>query len=223
MARRRLEPKDYVFWSVPLLIAAAGAFFAWQAYRTPPWQPPRDTPEVVFAEPCARGRFRCRERRVEMTTGDHAPDGSPVSCAWTEIAPCARECVSERVTLTGVDEATARTQLCDLPKQPLLLLSVQESFLNNPVADAGICEGDGYVPTENGFIQCIAKSRDPGAAGIVIARAICRAGAIRTIDRAPFLIKREEAAAVWCKRDPIADTEPDAGVVVDAPKEADAP
>lgn len=219
---RRIETKDLIFWSVPLIIACVAAFFAWRAFREPEWAPPHDQPELAMIDPCARGRYRCRASRVEMTTGEHARDGGPMACEWNQVAPCARECVTERATLAGVDDAVAKAQLCDPPKQPLLLLSSTQSFLDSPIAEAGICEGDGYVPTEDGFIQCIMRTpKDPSAAGVVIARSICRAGTIKTLDRAPRLIKREEAAALWCKRDPIADTEPaDAGVSVDADADA---
>jgi hypothetical protein len=206
---RRLETKDVVFWSIPAAIAVAASVYAWRALRAPAWAPP---PELVLADPCSRGRYRCRADRVEMTTGDHAPDGGPMSCAWMEIGPCARTCVTEHVTLAGVDEATARKQLCDPPKQPLLLLSKQESFLDQPLGDAAVCEGDGYIPSDTGFIQCIARGlKDRSAPGVVIASATCRAGVVRTIDRGPRLITREEAASVWCARDPIAEIEPDAG------------
>jgi len=214
----RIEGKDLIFWSVPAVIACVAGVFAWRAFREPDWVPPRDQPELALLEPCARGRYRCRAGKVELTTGDRAPDGGPNACAWMELAACARGCVTDRATLAGIDEATAKAQLCDLPKQPLLLLSSTQSFLDSPIADAGMCEGDGYVPTEDGFLQCIMRApKDPTAAGVVIARSICRAGAVNTLDRAPRLIRREEAAALWCKRDPIADTEP-----ADADADADA-
>jgi hypothetical protein len=224
-AMARIEGKDLIFWSVPAIIACAAGVFAWRAFREPDWAPPRDQPELALLDPCARGRYRCHRGKVEMTTGDRAGgDAGPNACAWMELAPCAKGCVTERATLAGVDEATAKGQLCDLPKQPLLLLSSTQSFLDSPVAEAGICEGDGYVPTDDGFIQCIMRApNDPTAAGVVIAKSICRAGAIKTVDRAPRLIKREEAAALWCKRDPIADTEPlDASVDAEADASADA-
>lgn len=203
----RVETKDLIFWSVPVAIACVAGVFAWRALRAPDWVPPKDTPELAFIDPCSRGRYRCRAGRVEMTTGDR---GDANACRYVEVAPCARSCVTELVTLAGVDDAIARTQLCDLPLQPLLLLSKQESYLDTPVADAGICEGDGYVPSDDGFLQCISRSgKDPAATGVVIGRAICRAGVVNNLDRAPRLIKREEAAAVWCKRDPIADTPAD--------------
>ncbi len=220
----RIEGKDLIFWSVPAVIACVAAVFAWRAFREPDWVPPRNQPELALLDPCARGRYRCHGGKVEMSTGDRAMDAGLNACAWMEIAPCARGCVTEQATLAGVDDALAKTQLCDLPKQPLLLLSSTQSFLDAPVSDAGICEGDGYVPTDEGFIQCIMRSpKDPSAAGVVIAKSICRAGTIKTLDRAPRLIRREEAAALWCKRDPIAETEPaDATVNADADASADA-
>jgi hypothetical protein len=220
----RVEAKDLIFWSVPAIIACVAGVFAWRAFREPEWAPPRDQPELALLEPCARGRYRCRAGKVEMTTGDRAPDGGPNACAWMELATCAKSCVTERATIAGVEDAVAKSQLCDLPKRPLLLLSSTVSFLDSPIAEAGICEGDGYVPTEEGFLQCIMRNaKDPTATGVVIARSICRAGTIKTVDRAPRLISREEAAALWCKRDPIADTEPeDAGVSTDADADADA-
>lgn len=209
----RIEGKDLIFWSVPLAIAAVAGVFAWRAFHTPEWVPSKDTPELAFVDPCAVGRYRCHKGRVETTTGEHAPDGGPNTCAWREIGICSQACVSERVMLAGVDDATAKVQLCNLPKRPLALLSKDESFLDQAIADAGVCEGDGYIPTDDGFVQCILRSgKDPSAAGVVLGRSTCKAGAIKTLDRTPQLIKREEAAAVWCKRDPSADVEePDAG------------
>jgi hypothetical protein len=208
----RLEGRDLLFWSVPAAVAAVAAFFAFRAFQRDEWVPPKDAPELAFVDPCAVGRYRCRKNRVETTTGERG-DGGPLSCAYREIGACSRACVNERVSLAGVDDATAKAQLCNLPKRPLLLLSKTESYLDAPYADAGTCEGDGYVPTPEGFVQCILRSsKDPGLAGVVLGRSFCKVGAVNTLDRTPQLIPREEAAALWCRRDPAADAaEPDAG------------
>lgn len=202
---QRLPGKDLIFWSVPAAIACVAGFYAYRAFREPPGSSPA-SPDPRLVDPCAPGRYRCRAAKVQTTTGEHADGGQ--ACAYREVATCARGCVSDAVTLV-VDEGTAKTQLCDLPKRPLSLLSSFESLLEAPLVDAGICEGDGYVPSDEGFIQCISRSgKDPSSAGVVIARARCRFGVVPTLERAPLLIKREEAAAVWCKRDPSADVEP---------------
>ena len=207
----RIEGKDLIFWSVPLTIAGVAAVFAWRAFHQPEWVPSKDAPELAYVDACAVGRYRCRKDRVETTTGDRADGGG---CGWRELAVCSRACVSERVALVGVDDQTAKTQLCNPPKRPLLLLSKDESFLDKPLSDAGSCEGDGYIPVDDGFVQCILRSgKDPAASGVVLGHAYCKAGTIKTLDRTPVLIKREEAAAVWCKRDPSADLdEPEVGV-----------
>lgn len=208
---RRLEPYSLIFWSIPAAIVCVAGVFAWRAYRTPSWAPPSDSPALRLLDPCAQGRYRCRAGKVQATTGEPAHTGP--GCVYKDVAACARGCVTEAVTLS-VEESVARRQLCDPPKRPLALLSSLESLLDAPLSDAGMCEGDGYVPSSEGFVQCIRRSGiDPAAAGVVIARATCRAGAVPTLDYTPRLIKREEAAAVWCNRDPIAeiDLEGDAG------------
>lgn len=213
---RRFEAKELVFWAVPVAIALVAAVFAWRAYRQEAWAPLRDDAEPRLSEPCAMGQWRCRSRRLETTTGEHG-DGGPLSCQWKESVPCARVCTTELASLAGVELKLAKEQLCDPPKQPLALLATTESFLDAPIADAGVCEGDGYIPTEEGFLQCITRAGgDRVAPGVVIARSRCVAGAIATLERRPQLIKREEAAALWCKRDPIADVEPEADAGVDA-------
>lgn len=217
----RIETKDLIFWSVPAAIAIVAGVFAVRAFRTPDWVPPKDGPDPRLIDPCSPGRYRCRAGKVEVTTGDHADGGA--QCLYRPHAPCARSCVTEQVTMAGVDEKFAQEQLCDPPKRPLALLSKTESFLDAPIADAGMCEGDGYVPTDEGFLQCIMRSAaDRASMGIVIARATCRAGAVKTIDRIPRLIKREEAAAVWCKRDPIAEIDDAPDASADAADAADA-
>ncbi len=216
---RRIETKDLIFWSIPLAITCAAGFFAYRALHPPDWVPPKGGLDPRLAEPCAVGRYRCHGGKVQTTTGEHT-DGGP-TCVYRDVAPCARGCVSEPVTLI-VDESTAKTQLCDPPKRPLALLASFESLLDAPLLDAGMCEGDGYVPSSEGFIQCISRSaKDPLSAGVVIARATCRFGVVSTIDHTPRLIKREEAAAVWCKRDASAEvdlieTTADAGDAGDA-------
>ena len=200
----RFETKDLVVWSVPLTIAAVAGVFAWRAYRQPEWAP---TPELRLIEPCAPGHYRCRGGHVETTTG--APgDSGPLSCEWKETASCTRTCTTEVAMLAGVDAKTAREQLCDPPKRPLALLARTDSFLDAPVADAGSCEGDGYIPIQDGFLQCVSKAADRLAPGVVIAHSHCLIGAIKTLELRPQLITREAAAALWCRRDPIAEIEP---------------
>ncbi len=221
----RVDAKTAIFWSIPIGIGVVAAFLGYRAFRERPWQPSTEPPVVVPLSPCGAGQYRCHEGKVEITTGDERDSGL---CEWKSVAPCARACASSRVTLAGVDEATAKTQLCDPPRHLWRLVAEEKSFLDAPVTEAGVCEGDGYVPNEEGFVQCISRSgNDPSAMGVVLGKTTCRFGAVPTADRAPRLIKREEAIAVWCKRDPAG--EPDAEIEItmddaatDAATDADA-
>ena len=201
----RLDGKDLVVWSVPAALALGALFFAWRAFWPQDVGAPSQPAEFAFVEACAPGRHRCRAKSVEVTTGERGDAGA---CTWRSVGSCVTACVSEQVALAGVDDATAKAQLCDPPRRPLLLLSKTESYLDAPLADAGVCEGDGYIPTSDGFLQCILRSSaDRGASGIIFGRAFCRAGTVQTLDRAPRLVRREEAAAIWCRRDPLADVD----------------
>lgn len=209
--------KDVVIWSIPLGIAAAAAVFGVTALRDHAWDEP-PTSSVAPPPTCPERVYRCREREVQVSTGEPALDGK--SCAFKRVGGCERACASQLAALAGVDDQTAKTQLCDAPKHPARLVSAEQNFLTQPVSEAGVCETDGFIPTDDGFLQCVAKSGiDPNATGVVIARTTCRLGAVPTTDRSPRLIKREEAIAVWCKRDPDPNADvdaPDAGASFDA-------
>ncbi|MGZ5966736.1 MAG: hypothetical protein ACXWP4_03635, partial [Polyangiales bacterium] len=178
----------------------AAGYLGLRAYREKPWL---ETPTIVPLPPqCPEGQYRCRDREVQVSTGDVGPDGK--MCMFKRIAGCSRACSSSHVVLTGITDPIARVQLCDAPRRINTLVSEERSFLGASVADAQVCDGDGYIPTDEGFDQCVAKSAsDPSAAGVVTGRVRCRYGAVATTQRSPMLIKREEAIAVWCKRDPL--------------------
>lgn len=210
----RFEVRDAIVWSIPAAIACVAAVLAVRAFRGADG-PPREPPQLRLIDPCSPGRYRCMTGTLQTTTGERV-DGSATNCAWQRVTACAVKCASERVTIVVPDDRTAREQLCDPPKRPLALLSSIENLLAAPIADAGECEGDGYIRTHDGFVQCVRRSGlDPASTGVVIARATCRAGVVPDLDTTPRLIPREEAASVWCKRDPIADLAdtPDAGAL----------
>jgi hypothetical protein len=205
--------KELVIWTIPLGIAGVAAVLGVRAYREKPWE----APPIPSALPpqCPDGVYRCRDRELQVSTGDLGPDGK--TCGFKRLSNCTRACSTTQAVLAGVDDDTAKKQLCDPPRKIGTLVSEERSFLSAPVADAEVCEGDGYIPTETGFDQCILKSsNDPAASGIVTGRVRCRFGAVATTERAPRLIKREEAIALWCKREPgwspALDVEDDGGV-----------
>ena len=211
----RVDAKAAIFWSIPIGIGVVAAFLGYRALRERPWEePPKDAQPLVRLSPCAAGQYRCHEGNLEVTTGDERDSGL---CEWNAVATCARGCASSRVTLAGVDEATAKLQLCDPPRPLWRLVAEEKSFLDAPVTEAGVCEGDGYIPNEEGFVQCISRSgNDPNAMGVVLGKTTCRFGAVPTADRAPRLIKREEAIAVWCKRDPAGEPDAEIEITMDA-------
>jgi hypothetical protein len=204
MSRVRLP--TVVIWALPIGLFVFALFLGVRAYREH-HAPPRDGEESSIVAVCRPGRARCRARVVEISTGEQG-DGGPTSCVFREAGRCLENCVVPDVELADVDEAIARTQLCDPPAEPSELVAEDRSFLDKPIAEAVSCEGDGYIPTAEGFLQCISRSgSDPMATGIVLADVRCRDGAVPTTDRAPRLIRREQAIALWCLR-PRAD--PDA-------------
>jgi hypothetical protein len=200
--------KELVFWTFPVGIALFAGYLGLRAYHDKPWiEPPRTAP---MPAQCPEGVYRCRDREVQLSTGEIGPDGK--MCMFHRVGGCQRACASTHVTLSGVEQETAHRQLCDAPRKLDSLVLEERSFLGAPARDAEVCEGDGYIPTLDGFNQCVLKSgNDPSASGVVTGRVTCRFGAVPTSNHTPMLIKREEAIAVWCKRDPL--WSPDADVV----------
>lgn len=194
--------KDVVFYAIPGAIAVVAGVLAYRAFRDRPWEPPKDPPELVVLAPCAAGHHKCGAGKLLVTTGEERDAGLD-RCVYREVAACKVQCASEQIVLTGVDQATAKQQLCDPPADLGALIAEEKSYLDGLVAEAGACEGDGFIPTPDGIEQCILKSgKDPTAAGVVFGRIKCKLGTVATADRRPRLVARSEAVAVWCKRDP---------------------
>ena len=127
----RVDAKAAIFWSIPIGIGVVAAFLGYRALRERPWEePPKDAQPLVRLSPCAAGQYRCHEGNLEVTTGDERDSGL---CEWNAVATCARGCASSRVTLAGVDEATAKLQLCDPPRPLWRLVAEEKRFLAAPV------------------------------------------------------------------------------------------
>ena len=198
--------KDAIFYAIPASIAVVAGVLAYRAWKERPWEPPKDSPELLALSPCGAGHYRCKDGKVQVTTGDER-DSAIDRCVFRDLAPCKRACASDGIVLAGVDDGTAKVQLCDAPRNVGTLIGEERSYLEAPVAEAGTCEGDGFIPTPDRIEQCILKSsKDPNAVGVVFGHIKCKLGMVPTADRRPRLVPREAAVAVWCRRDP------DAGV-----------
>ncbi len=196
--------KDVFFYAIPGAIAVVAGVLAYRAFRDRPWEPPKDSPELVALSPCGAGHYRCRDGKVQVTTGEERDAGLD-RCVFREVQTCKFVCASDGIVLTGVDDKTAKAQLCDPPNDLSTLISEEKSYLDGLVTEAGVCEGDGYIPTPDSIEQCILKSgKDPNATGVVFGRIKCRRGVVPTADRTPRLVSRAAAVSVWCKRDPAA-------------------
>jgi hypothetical protein len=203
--------KDAAFYAVPAAIAVVAGVLAWRAFRGDgPDAPTREPPQSALM--CPSGRVRCAKGELLATTGEEKPNGS--GCDERHVAKCARACVSEGVALEGVDDDTARTQLCDAPEnvEPMIASQLTIVELGD---DGGTCVADGWGPSDDGVLECILRSaKDPDALGVVVARVKCRTPVVPTIDKTPRIVSREQAVAVWCARSIAALS--DAGVMVDA-------
>lgn len=191
--------RDLVFWAIPLAIAGVAAFFAYRYFRVP--EPPsRDEAAELRFNPCAPGHQRCRAGEISETTGEPGDGGQ--ACAWRPIGRCQKACVADDVIYGGVDPAVAKRQLCDAPADVTPLIAGVTSNLDKKADEVPSCEADGYAPADQEIIQCVLRSRvDPNALGVVIASIRCRGKVVPTVDRAPRLITREQAVALWCDRE----------------------
>jgi len=204
--------KDAIFWAIPGAVALVAAVLAYRAFRSGPDEPSRDAPQMKISL-CEAGRYLCRKGEVLATTGEEGPEGGD-RCVRRKLSKCARGCVAEEVTLAGMDEESAKRQLCDMPEYVNVYIRDEKNLLGMPAADAESCEGDGFAPTVDGIQQCILRSVvDPNALGVVVSTARCRLGAVQTIDRQPRLVSREQAIALWCRRDAAAAAALDTGGV----------
>jgi hypothetical protein len=200
MAEGRL--RNLLFWSVPASIAVVAGYFAYRYFREPAWAPPEDASYELRVNPCAVGRQRCVEGAIQESTGERADAGTGGEvCAWKTLERCAKACVADRVTMAGLDAATTKKQLCDPPESVASLIAEQTSNLDKRPDEVPSCEGDGYAPTSTEIVQCVLRSaKDRGALGVVIGTIRCRTSVVATMDRAPQLISREQAVALWCAR-----------------------
>jgi hypothetical protein len=199
-----MNRKDAFFFAVPAALAVVAGALGVQAWRRRN-EPPSEQ-SYALRPVCSPARARCREGKVQVASGEVTDAGA---CVFTDAQRCRARCVSEHVDLVLADAKLAAEQLCDPPAEPRRLLTEPRSFLDQPVADAGSCEGDGYVPSAEGIVQCVRRSGlDRGSDGVVMGSARCKFGVVPTEERAPALIPIEEAAALWCRRDPAGEPAP---------------
>jgi hypothetical protein len=200
--------KDAIFWAIPASVAVVAAVLAYRAFKGGHEEPSREPPALKISL-CDAGRYLCRKGEVMATTGEELPEGAANAnkdghdrCVRRKVGPCVKACVADDVTLAGIDDALAKTQLCDLPEYVNVYVRDERNLLGMPAADAGTCEADGFGPTPDGIEQCILRSvSDPNALGVIVATAKCRLGAVPTVDRRPRLVSRAQAIALWCRRD----------------------
>jgi hypothetical protein len=203
--------KDGVFYAVPAAIAVVAGVLAWRAFHGEgPGVPSQEPPPTALM--CPSGRYRCTKNEILATTGEEKTNGS--GCDERSVGKCARACVSESVSLDGVDDETGKTQLCDAPinVEPMVAKTLTIVELGD---DGGTCVADGWGPSEDGVLECILRSaKDPDALGVVVARVTCRTQPVPTMDKTPRIVGRDEAIAIWCARSNAALI--DAGVSADA-------
>lgn len=204
--------KDYAFWTVPAAIAGVAAVLGVRALRS-------EGPELPSTEPeppsmmCPVGVYRCIAGSIAVTTGEENVGGE-TPCLTREVGRCAVACVAETVPLAGVSDEVAKGQLCDAPADVSALVE-KELTITDLAGDSGEpCLADGFGPSDDGVLQCILQSaKDPDALGIVVGRITCRSGVVRTFDPTPRIVSREQAIALWCRRDAAGVSE--AGVTLD--------
>ena len=213
---RLVRLKDAAFYAVPVAIAAVAGVFAWRAFRGEPDAPSREPETKVLM--CPSGRYRCAKGEILATTGEEKTTGS--GCDEWRVSKCVRACVTESIVLEGVDDDTAKTQLCDAPIDVGPLIASEQTIVDLG-DDGGTCVADGWGPSEDGVLECILRSaKDPDALGVVVARVKCRTAVVPTMDKTPRIVGKDEAIAVWCARSEAALA--DAGVALDAAAAADA-
>jgi hypothetical protein len=191
---------NHVYYAIPVGIGAVALYMGLQHYRAPKWDPTLDT-MTSMVRLCAPGRFRCAGRQVTETTGEERP-GTGGLCVERAAGTCNERCVADGVSLGGIDAVFARSQLCDPPVSVASIVEDERSNLDLPVSKVGVCDADGFAPTDVGIHQCILRSASsPGATGAIVMTARCRSGIVPTTDKQPQLISREQAIAIWCRRD----------------------
>lgn len=221
--------RDLAFYAIPgaiMVVAGVMAWRYWNDRRAPSSEP--EPLQLVTA--CPPNRYRCQHGEVLVSTGDEATVAGKTECVTRSIARCRAECVVEGVNVDGIDDATAARQLCDRPQnvEPLVASEATATDLGE---DGGVCESDGWGPSDDGVLECILRSVvDPNALGLVVHRVRCATGVVVTGEKLPRLMGREQAIALYCRRDDKALANIDAAMLssetsVDAPSNAptDAP
>jgi hypothetical protein len=192
--------KDLLFWALPAALAAVAGVFAYRAIRPDEPSPPDGPPERVSLL-CPANHYRCVSGTVSVTTGEEDPGGE-VPCTVHVVGRCAQKCVAEGVALVGVADDVAKMQLCDPPADVEPLVASELGIAQLIEDGGGSCVADGFGPSAEGVLQCILKSaKDPDSLGIVVGRITCRTGPVATRDDTPRIVSREQAIALWCRRD----------------------
>ena len=195
-----MQAKDAVFYAIPVALLAVAAGFAWRAHRDAPPPPREGEVEPPRVSMCPAGRARCAHAEILITTGLERPGAAP-PCEERSAGRCARACVTESVALEGVAATIAREQLCDAPVDVAPWIE-REQTIAELGEDGGVCTADGWGPSEDGVLECILRSaKDPDALGVVVHRVRCRTGVIDVSDTTPRLLQRDQAIALWCKRE----------------------